>query len=944
MKLLFLLLFSPPGALFFYNTNVNPKVDAHLISRPTFDSTCPNVVITPGSNSIQVSGLSPAPIVGIQVFDNNWTSVFSQTYTSHGDAITVSPIANGQYFVQVRFFNNNWGSICSTGSNVTVSAGPPPDTCKHRFQKAIGYSGIDQEAIALVNAQGGGYIIAGQATLSGHTNYDGLVEKFDANGNVLWNRTVGGAQDDYFYTVAATADGGCIAGGAMNTNGFNTYVGDAWLVKIDGTGNIQWQKKYSDGSNPGRITKVIQTSDGGYAFVGDNPFTPGLADWMIIKTDASGNIQWQKKFGTSNSDDGTGIFEDNNGGAGLVVTGNHYSSTWFDADIVKFDLSTGALLWTKSYDLDNRTNRFGTIYKVADGFVINAVNHDGFGDDNAVFVLIKTDFSGNILFAKEVRVPTTSTKQDGRAIPLADGTYMCVIDELPEANNGNTHVVKLDASGNVQWAKKYPNANGDLQITYGLVADGNYVVGAGHHYIGLSKYTLLFKADLSGLMGSCQSTDETATVRTPVITPQNAPWTTNVAGNLSVSNTTGSSNSQNVIGISLCGDNCAPPLPTVSINNVTVNENAGNATLQVCLSATSTQAVTVQYATADGTANAGFDYTASSGTVTIPAGQTCANVSVPIINDAVPESTETFTVNLSSPTNATIGTGTGTVTINDDDQSQYDCNNVAVTPGNQSIAISGLTAPVITVQVFNSSWAGIFNQTYTNSPGTVTVNIGPGLYHVKVTFYTSGWSYICDKSQDVTVINQCPSGSICVTNTCPSQSVNLNNAYSISNLPPGTVVSWHTGTPATDANRMTDAQAQNVTTSGTYYAAINISGNNCYSNTIPVVVTINPCNSAVTGNSFQVKSASEMPSGKIAAYPNPFTHSVQVIIQSDKNERVTLVLTDMMGQQLQSKSIQLARGGNQVTLDGLDKFPSGSYFLKVNSSGGIQTLKLLRQQ
>jgi hypothetical protein len=387
-----------------------------------------------------------------------------------------------------------------------------------------------------------------------------------------------------------------------------------------------------------------------------------------------------------------------------------------------------------------------------------------------------------------------------------------------------------------------------------------------------------------------------------------------------------------------------PPVPTLSINDVTVNESAGNAVLQVCLSATSTQQVTVQFATANGTATAGSDYTASTGTVTIPAGQTCANVSVPIINDAVAEPTETFTVNLSSPVNATIGTGTGTVTINDDDQSQYNCSALTFTPGNQSIVIGGMTAPVATVQIFNSSWATVFNQTYTNAPGTVTVSIAPGVYNVKVTFYTASWGYICDITQSVTVVNQCPNGSICAFNTCPSLSVNLNNAYSIGNLPPGTVVSWHTGTPATDANRMTAAQAQNVTTSGTYYAAINISGNNCYSNTIPVIVTINPCNTITNANSLQIKTAGEMPSGKIAVYPNPFTNSVRVIIQSEKNEQATLVLTDMMGQQLQSRSIQLVRGGNQFTLEGLDKFPSGSYFLKVNSSVGIQTFKLLRQQ
>jgi PhoPQ-activated pathogenicity-related protein len=174
--------------------------------------------------------------------------------------------------------------------------------------------------------------------------------------------------------------------------------------------------------------------------------------------------------------------------------------------------------------------------------------------------------------------------------------------------------------------------------------------------------------------------------------------------------------------------------------------------------------------------------------------------------------------------------------------------------------------------------------------------------------------------------------------------VDLNAAYSISNLPPGTVVSWHTATPATDANRMTAAQAMHVTVSGTYYAAINISGANCYSNTIPVNVTIIPCSgsSAITG--LELKSAGEMTSGKIMVYPNPFTHSVHVVIQSEKNEKATLVLTDVMGSQLKTLSVQLMHGGNQFSFERLDQFPSGSYFLKVASLGGIQTFKILRQQ
>jgi hypothetical protein len=112
------------------------------------------------------------------------------------------------------------------------------------------------------------------------------------------------------------------------------------------------------------------------------------------------------------------------------------------------------------------------------------------------------------------------------------------------------------------------------------------------------------------------------------------------------------------------------PLPSLSINNVTVTEQNGgtqNANFTVTLSPSSTQTVTVAYAAANGTAAAGSDFTAVSGTLTYTPGQTSKTVAVPILGGTVPEATETFVVNLSGATNATIATAQGTGTIQDND-------------------------------------------------------------------------------------------------------------------------------------------------------------------------------------------------------------------------------------------------------------------------------------
>jgi hypothetical protein len=118
------------------------------------------------------------------------------------------------------------------------------------------------------------------------------------------------------------------------------------------------------------------------------------------------------------------------------------------------------------------------------------------------------------------------------------------------------------------------------------------------------------------------------------------------------------------------GDWPTPPPPRISISDVTVTEgNTGTrpATFTVTLSAASTETVTVAYATGEGTATAGSDYQAASGTLTFAPGETEKTITVPVNGDRLGEPNETFVVNLSSPTNATIADGQGVGTIVDDE-------------------------------------------------------------------------------------------------------------------------------------------------------------------------------------------------------------------------------------------------------------------------------------
>lgn len=116
-------------------------------------------------------------------------------------------------------------------------------------------------------------------------------------------------------------------------------------------------------------------------------------------------------------------------------------------------------------------------------------------------------------------------------------------------------------------------------------------------------------------------------------------------------------------------DNDPPPTISVADNGVLEGDGgSNNVMLSVTLSQASEKPISIDYATADGTAIAGADYVATSGTLSFAAGQTATRISVPIVGDINEEPTETFTVNLSNPVNVTIDKGQASANIFDDDQ------------------------------------------------------------------------------------------------------------------------------------------------------------------------------------------------------------------------------------------------------------------------------------
>jgi hypothetical protein len=193
----------------------------------------------------------------------------------------------------------------------------------------------------------------------------------------------------------------------------------------------------------------------------------------------------------------------------------------------------------------------------------------------------------------------------------------------------------------------------------------------------------------------------------------------------------------------------AAPLPTLSINDASVNEgNVGTTTASftVTLSAAATSAVTVNYTTADGTAAAGSDYTATSGALTFAIGETTKTVSVPISGDTTVESNETFSITLSAATGATLADALGQGTVVNDDVAPppvlptLGIADVNVTEGNAgttiatfTVTLSAAATSAVTVNYSTSDVTATVGSDYAAGSGTLSFAVGETTKTVAIT-------------------------------------------------------------------------------------------------------------------------------------------------------------------------------------------------------------------
>ncbi len=175
------------------------------------------------------------------------------------------------------------------------------------WSRTYGGAGIDN-AFSLIGTSDGGFALAGS---------DGLLIKTDESGEEEWTRNFG--QTGYnreFRSLIQSSDGGFALAGSIFT--FDASDRDVWLVKTDGSGNLEWNQTYG-GPRFDRAYSLVQTSDGGFAFTGETrSHGYGNDDVWLVKTDANGNIEWDRTYGGELNDRAYSLIETSDGGFGLV--------------------------------------------------------------------------------------------------------------------------------------------------------------------------------------------------------------------------------------------------------------------------------------------------------------------------------------------------------------------------------------------------------------------------------------------------------------------------------------------------------------------------------------------------------------------------------------------------------------------------------------------------
>ncbi len=314
----------------------------------------------------------------------------------------------------------------------------------------------------------GGYIIAGTTVSFADSGYDIWLIKTDEDGNETWSKNFNGDLWDWGYYVRQTNDGGYIITG---------YTGDimtdwnVWLIKTDRNGNLTWSKDYGETTGDFDVGhSVEQTQDGGYILTGYTySYGAGSSDVWLIKTDNVGDTAWTKTYGGTDPDIGYSVKQTVDNGYIIACHTKSYGEGDYDAWLIKTD-AAGNIVWDKPVG-GTEDDRIYSVQQTDDNGFVFAGFTDSFGAGNYDMWLIKTANNGDTLWTKTIGNDKLNRARS--VVQTSDGGYALAGDKYDGLDDGeyNVYFVKIDPEQGVNINEKnqtefslhcYPNPTNGL--------------------------------------------------------------------------------------------------------------------------------------------------------------------------------------------------------------------------------------------------------------------------------------------------------------------------------------------------------------------------------------------------------------------------------------------------------------------------------------------------
>lgn len=356
------------------------------------------------------------------------------------------------------------GAGTSIAKNTPQQPSGPEIEWIHTFESII-----NDRAYYVEQTADGGYIFTGSTVVTPPGYTELLLAKTDANGEVSWyNNFPLPMTNLYGNAVHQTTDGGYIIVG--NVGG--SWLWDAQVTKTDANGDLVWQKSFGKSDGPDHGIDILQTSDGGYIVLGDtSSYGQGNADLWLIKLTADGTEQWNTTIGGTGFDFPRSFAKTNDGY--IIVGETDAVDGMGDVWVVKTN-EAGDVSWQKTFGNPELMESGVCVKTVSDGYIIlgNLIDMNW---TEHLWVL-RLDAQGTLLWNQQISADGTL---HGTSIsPTMDGGYF-ITGTLYDMVNwvSDVYLLKLDYQGASQWVKTIDISEGLCdEANWGIqVRDGGYV-------------------------------------------------------------------------------------------------------------------------------------------------------------------------------------------------------------------------------------------------------------------------------------------------------------------------------------------------------------------------------------------------------------------------------------------------------------------------------------